>query len=100
MGCCGFDVSVGFVRLMDKMVARWVGTVFHRFGWVVRFNPCGVASSNLEGWVIHPKGDLIEGYVYMCGSILSVTLCLVCGCFFSCLCFGFTYSICSLSVRC
>lgn len=29
----------------------------------VRFNPCGVASSNLEGWVIHPKGDLIEGYV-------------------------------------
>lgn len=42
-----------------------MGTVFHRFGWDVRFNPCGVTSSNLEGWVIHPKGDLIEGYVYI-----------------------------------
>lgn len=38
-----------------------MGTVFHRFVRDVRFNPCGVASSNLEGWVIHPKGDFIEG---------------------------------------
>ena len=100
MGCCGFDVSVGFVRLMDKMVARWVGTVFHRFGWVVRFNPCGVASSNLEGWVIHPKGDLIEGYVVLYVFVLPVVLFWFLVVSFSCLRCGFTYSICSLSVRC
>ena len=77
-----------------------MGTVFHRFGWDVRFNPCGVTSSNLEGWVIHPKGDLIEGYVYMCVSVLSVMLCwFLVMVSFSCLCFGFTYSIRSLSVR-
>lgn len=75
-----------------------MGTVFHRFVRGVRFNPCGVASSNLEGWVIHPKGDLIEGYVYMwlcsffCGGM-------VLGLFLSpVLCFGFTYSIRSLRV--